>query len=156
MQHRTMSGSAAQAKRATGATDRTLLAFIKRHPGLGIRALARESGRASMTVMHAVWRLRDAGKVQILEYRNSHLVFHAKHARPAPPVAPGLRPLLAAAGGRMQFEVLDTMARRGWSRSTTQHRLGQLVRSGHLRATRRGRFMEYARTGKIRSRASGR
>lgn len=99
-----------------------------------------------MTVAKALRRLVARGKVRVISQGTSRFVFLAGHRDMRPPLSPDMRRLVAAAAGRVQKEILDTMEKEGWARSTTQHRLGRLVEHGWLKTTQHfGRWLEYSK-----------
>lgn len=120
-------------------TDAYVLAFVRLHPGLGVRELARSSELATQTVRTSVKRLAANDRVVLVSAGAMLRVYDAASPRPADALDPLLLTLLDVAVGKTQVEVIRAMAMYGWPASTTQHRLGRLETAGRLRRTATGR-----------------
>lgn len=125
---------------------------VKADPGINFRALSRATGLAGGTTRHHLTKLVRSGHLAELGFRCSRRFFpnEAKYAqdwetrvvlRESP--LKELHDWVQANPGRPQRGVLDAMAARGWSRSTTQHRLGRLVDRQVLQVRFQGRYMLY-------------
>jgi len=128
-------------------------AYVLEHPGATFREVARGSQLAAGTARHHLTVLVRGGLLVEHPYRSSVRFFenHGKFAsnwretvlRREPPLAL-LESWIQANPGRPQRDVLDAMAEgQGWSRSTTQHRLGRLVAQGLVHIVPVGRLLLY-------------
>jgi DNA-binding transcriptional ArsR family regulator len=111
-------------------------------PGIGFRQLVRASGLGAGTVRHHLNVLIRHGILDERRAGSRIAFFHAGATTPAwrGVVAlrdPSLRELHAFAlttPGSCQRFFIDAMARRGWPRTTTVHRLARLERHGLLQS----------------------
>ena len=131
---------------------RLLLDFVLGDPGAGFLELARRTRIAPGTLRHHLSVLARSG--WIVERRNgctlrffgndgghddswTHCVLMRE------PALAALHAWLEANPASPQGSVVQAMARQGWSRSTTQHRLGRLVQGGVAIVVPRGRWKLY-------------
>lgn len=121
---------------------RRVLEAVAANPGIGFRELVRACPLAAGTVRHHLTML--LRHELIVEQRLGHRIafFHQRDEAWRGHVAlreAALKELYAAvhtAPGSSQTTLVQTMAKRGWRRSTTVHRLQRLEDHGLLRSTR--------------------
>ncbi len=128
---------------------KALMEYIKKNPGATFRELLRATGIHSGTARHHVAILVRSGLVMQQEHKATHRFFenHGKYAENWNEVVllrePELKRLhdwLVANPGSPQKEILAATGAWGWSRSTTQHRLGRLVEDGLVGIRQQGRL----------------
>jgi predicted transcriptional regulator len=126
---------------------------VRHNPGINFRQVVRATGIAAGTVRHHLTILERAGHViekahgSTIRLFENHGKFNETWSRIVLLREPELALLhtwLEQHGPAFQKDVLDAMSRHGWSRSTTQHRLGRLVRGGAVSIRQQGRWKSYS------------
>ncbi len=124
--------------------------FIQENPGSNFRELLRGTEMAAGTARHHLTILRRAGLTTEERHKGTLRFFDGVQANWQAVVLlrePELRKLhgwIEANPGAMQRAILDhAVGQWGWSRSTTQHRLGRLVDGGLLDFAHVGRRKVY-------------
>lgn len=147
----------------TRKTDRDLLEnprrsavyqYVVAHPGANFREVVRGSLIASGTARHHLTILKRHGLVMEKPHRATMRYFenHGKYNSTWDAVVLLRKPefkllydYIQNRGQLVQKDILAGMEERfNWSRSTTQHRLAQLVQNGNLSIFLRGRRKEYS------------
>lgn len=120
-------------------------------PGECFRSLARLTGMPPGTLAHHLRVLKREGLVQEMPLGARRIFFAAGGPLPDEGAATLMREAPLAAlhgwlvreGPASQRKALDEMGRRGWPRSTTQHRLERLQALGLVSIRRSGRYVFY-------------
>jgi DNA-binding transcriptional ArsR family regulator len=141
--------------RALGnASRRRILDHIQQHPGATLRELMRATGLSSKSTQHHVRVLKAAGHLEEQAHGNSRRFFLPGPAPAAErtkaillrkkPLS-DLYELVRRHPWLAQSDILDLAARElGFSRSTTQHRLGRLISGGLVAVRHAGRIKLHA------------
>lgn len=143
-----------------------LHAYIQQHPGATFRELSRETTIPAGTARHHL-NILVRGRIIMEKRHGSTLRFFENHgkfeqtwSREVLLREPELKIVydwLQAYGPLPQMDVLDAMQREhGWSRSTTQHRLGRLQEGALVEVRPQGRLKIYgAKAAPVALRAPG-
>ena len=131
---------------------RRIFDYVRHHPGANFREVGRNTGIAAGTVRHHLNVLARSGIIVEHQHASTVRLFEnidafrdcwADQVILREPALAELYEWLHANPASPQRGALDAMRERGWSRSTTQHRLGRLVDAGLVGIKLQGRLKLY-------------
>lgn len=134
---------------------RRIFDYIRHQPGANFREVSRNTGIAAGTVRHHLNVLarsdiivehQHASTVRLFENIDAFRHSWADQVILREPALAELYEWLHANPASPQRGALEAMLERGWSRSTTQHRLGRLVDAGLVGIKLQGRLKLYTAT----------
>jgi predicted transcriptional regulator len=129
-----------------------LYGTVVSNPGATMNELAGKTGLGRGVAQHHLNILAKAGLI-VKRQHNSRLCYFENHGRYdaswreriafREPELEALYEWVRGHPGALQMQTLDAMEEKGWSRSTTQHRLGRLEEYGMVIARKQGRTKRY-------------
>lgn len=130
-----------------------LLDYVKNHPGATFREVVRANGLAAGTARHHL-NVLSRGKLIVEHRHHGTLRLFENHGKfdttwsdvvlLREPELKLVHDFVKASPELPQRRILDHFQEMGWSRSTTQHRLGRLVEGGVLKVRLQGRWKFYS------------